>query len=37
MPHELPNNLTLKILENKGVLGKSQNWAQTGAVSLLVQ
>ena len=25
MPHELPNNLILRILGNKEILGKSQN------------
>ena len=27
LPHELPNDLRLRILGNKEILGKSQTWA----------
>ena len=29
LPHELPNDLRLRILGNKEILGKSQNWVET--------
>ena len=29
MPHELPNDLRLKIIGNKEILGKSQIWVET--------
>ena len=29
MPHELPNNLRLRILGNKEKLGKPQIWVET--------
>ena len=29
LPHELPNDLRLRILGNKEILGKSQIWMQT--------
>ena len=29
LPHKLPNNLRLRILGNKEILGKSQIWMET--------
>ena len=29
LPHELPNDLRLKILWNLEILGKSQDWMET--------
>ena len=29
MPHELPNDLRLRIIGNKEILGKSQIWVKT--------
>ena len=29
LPHELANNLRLRILGNNKILGKSQNWVET--------
>ena len=29
LPHELPNDLRLRILGNKEILGKSQIWVET--------
>ena len=29
LPNELPNNVRLRILENKEILGKSQIWVET--------
>ena len=29
LPHELPNDLRLRILRNKEILGKSQIWVET--------